>query len=154
MENAKFNFGWKNNNFLTLSKVIFSAYFMTLSTEIIRAIENIQKGFLWKYGLPKKHDLIRTSCEMEIWKISILNLRWKVYNVDGLKSCLIIASANGSYCLYIWLKSLSEKTSSFILILVLKVPVYKDFPHIIKNTFISWIDSFSHSLNLLSSIRS
>ena len=66
MENAKFNFGWKNNNFLTLSKVIFSAYFMTLSTEITRAIENIQKGFLWKYGLPKKHDLIRTSCKMEI----------------------------------------------------------------------------------------
>ena len=66
MENAKFNFGWKNKIFktLALSKVIFLAHVMAHSTKIFRTIEKIQKDFPWNYDLPKiKHGTICSSYE-------------------------------------------------------------------------------------------
>lgn len=45
-------------------------------------------------------------------------------------------------------KSLSEKMSPFVLILVLKVPFLKGFTKYYKNVFISWRHSFSKFPNL------
>ena len=57
IKNAKFNFGKKNNNF------------MTFSTEIFRAIENIQKDFFRNYGRPKNTAFFTTVVKMEVRKI-------------------------------------------------------------------------------------
>ena len=45
---------------LALSKTIFLTQVMTPSTEIIRAVETIQKDFLWNSALPKiKHGALK-----------------------------------------------------------------------------------------------